>query len=61
LLGLFFHPKDGGDIFLRNLGWSSTSTRRYMLEERTLNNHRCDNLKSRISEVGLSSSKYREV
>jgi hypothetical protein len=23
-LGLFFYPEDGGDMFLRNVGWLST-------------------------------------
>jgi hypothetical protein len=23
-LTYFFHPEDGGDIFLRNVGWNST-------------------------------------
>jgi hypothetical protein len=23
LLGLFFNPEDGGDVFLQNIGWLS--------------------------------------
>jgi hypothetical protein len=42
LLNLFFDPADGGDMFLRNIGWLSTDytalyPRRY--------NHRYDNLR----------------
>jgi hypothetical protein len=32
LLGLFFDPEDGGDMFLQNIG----NTRRYIPEDRTL-------------------------
>jgi hypothetical protein len=29
---LFFYPEDGGDMFLRNVGWQRT-TRRYIPED----------------------------
>jgi hypothetical protein len=31
-----FDPEDGSDMFLRNLGWPSTTTRRYIPEDCTL-------------------------
>jgi hypothetical protein len=93
LLSLFFDPEDGGDMFLRNVGWHSTdctachlisrwflaqfifstlkikamcssetsvdtqrTTRRYIPEDGTLHNHRCDNLKSYIIKSCLQSA-----
>jgi hypothetical protein len=44
LLGLFFYPEDGGDVFLRNVSWHSMDYT--MLYPLTLHNHRCENLKS---------------
>jgi hypothetical protein len=39
-------PEDGGDTFLRNSGTTQRTTRRHIPEEDTLQNRRCDNLKS---------------
>jgi hypothetical protein len=44
--GLLFDPEDGGHMFLRNVRWLSTDTRRYIPEDRTLHNRRCENRKS---------------
>jgi hypothetical protein len=52
LLDLFFDPKDGGDIFLRNVGLSP----KYAVlhpEDRTVRNHSCDTLKSNFVTVCL--------
>jgi hypothetical protein len=35
LLGLFFDPEDGGNMFFRNINFHQT-TRRYIPEDRTL-------------------------
>jgi hypothetical protein len=32
-LGFFFNPEDEGDVFLRNIDWT---TRHYILEDKTL-------------------------
>jgi hypothetical protein len=40
LLGLFFEPKNGGDMFLRNVGWISYDCKALY------HNHSCENLKS---------------
>jgi hypothetical protein len=40
---LFFDPKNGGDMFLRNVGWFSTDYTAFI-------SHRCENLKPYISE-----------
>jgi hypothetical protein len=40
LLGLFFDPEDGGDMFLRNVGLTFNGLHGVM------NNHSCENLKS---------------
>jgi hypothetical protein len=47
-LGLFFDPEDEGDMFLRKSVDFKLTIRRYILEDRTLHNHRCEDLKSYI-------------
>jgi hypothetical protein len=46
LLGLFLEPENGGDMFLRNVVDIQRTTRRYIPEDSTLHNHRCENRKS---------------
>jgi hypothetical protein len=46
LPSLFFDPKDGGDMFLRKFGRLSVDYMAYILEDRTVHNHCCENLKS---------------
>jgi hypothetical protein len=41
LLGLFFGPEDGGDMFFD----FQRTTQLYIPEERTIHNHLCENLK----------------
>jgi hypothetical protein len=48
-LGLFFDSEDEGDMFLRKLVDFKLTIRHYILEDRTLHNHRCEDLKSYIS------------
>jgi hypothetical protein len=48
LVGLFFDPEDGGDMFLRNVCYFQRITRRYIPEGIILHNHLCENLKSYI-------------
>jgi hypothetical protein len=33
-------------MFLRNIGWLSTATQRYVPEDSAFHNHRCENLSS---------------
>jgi hypothetical protein len=49
LLGLFFDREDRCDMFLRNI----RTTRRYIPEDSTLHNHRCENLRSFLTFVFL--------
>jgi hypothetical protein len=42
---LFFYPEYGSDIFLLNVG-SQRTTRRCVLEDNTIRNHRLEKLKS---------------
>jgi hypothetical protein len=42
--GVLFNPEYGGHMLLRNVGWLR-SIWRYIPEDRTLHNHRCENLK----------------
>jgi hypothetical protein len=44
LLGLFFDPEDGADMFLRNVGWHPKETRRFIPENGGLHKHRLENL-----------------
>jgi hypothetical protein len=47
LLGLFFEPEDGGDMFLQNIDWLSVDyAALYIPEDGTLHNHCYENLKS---------------
>jgi hypothetical protein len=56
-IGLFFNPEDGGNIFLRKVGFDfAQTTRRYIPEDRTLHNHRCENLKFN-KDIRVSSKK----
>jgi hypothetical protein len=52
LLGFFFGPEDGGDMLSENSVDIQQTLLRYIPEDRTLHNHRCDNLKSYISTLG---------
>jgi hypothetical protein len=45
-LGLLVDLEDGGDIFLRTVVDLKRKARRYVAKERTLHNHRCENIKS---------------
>jgi hypothetical protein len=51
LAWLFFDPEDGGDMFLWNVGWLSTTTWRYIPEDWSVHNHHCENLKSYNSRL----------
>jgi hypothetical protein len=47
LLGLFFDPEDVCDVLLPETSVElQRTTRRYIPEDRTLHNHRCENIKS---------------
>jgi hypothetical protein len=45
LLGLHLDPEDGGNIFVRNVGFHRT-VQRHIHEDRTLHNHRSENARS---------------
>jgi hypothetical protein len=46
-LCLLCNPADGDDVFLRQI------TRRYIPKDRTLDNHRCENLRSYVFKTNL--------
>jgi hypothetical protein len=43
LLYLYFNPEDDDGIFVRNVGLLLRTTQRYILEDRSLHNHLCEN------------------
>jgi hypothetical protein len=45
LVGFFFDPEDRGDVLLKRRGDFEQTSRRYIPEDRTFHNHRCENLK----------------
>jgi hypothetical protein len=47
-LSLFFHPEDGSDMFSETSVDFQYTTRRYILEDRSLHNHRRENIASYI-------------
>jgi hypothetical protein len=52
LLGLFFNPEDGGNIFLQTaVDFQWTTQRWYISEDRTLCNHCCENPKILHNEL----------
>jgi hypothetical protein len=55
LLGLFFHPEDGGNMFFQNVSWLPTDYTACIAEDRTFLNHRCENLKSYSTEPSVNS------
>jgi hypothetical protein len=52
-----FDPEDGRDMFLRNVGFLSTDYTGYIPEDRSLHNHRCENVK-KLAEF-FHFSKFR--
>jgi hypothetical protein len=53
LLGLFFGPEDGGDMFLGNVGWILMGYTALYSKDRT-HNHRYENLRSYMNESQLA-------
>jgi hypothetical protein len=51
----FFHPEDGGDMLLRNVGSNKTHIWRYIQKNGILHNHRRETLKFYISYGGYIS------
>jgi hypothetical protein len=45
LFGLFFDPEDGGDMFLRNVGYLSKDYMALYPEDRNHRIHGCENLR----------------
>jgi hypothetical protein len=59
---LLFDPKDGGDMFLRNVRRHSPNYTALYPKDRTLHNHRCEHLKSCmcVCWVGRGVKKFLE-
>jgi hypothetical protein len=51
MLGLFFHPEDGDDAFIRSVSGLPTNYTALQLKNCTLHNHLCENAKSNKAKI----------
>jgi hypothetical protein len=61
LLGLLFDPEDGDHMSLQNVVDFHRTTRHYISEDRTLNSHHCENIKSNKKCTNLISGSKEHI